>query len=126
MEQIQTRINTIQDLKEKLEQPNLSTTQLLNIIMASGLKFEASDIHFENEAENTTRLRFRLDGILQDAADIPSASYQLLLSRIKILSELKLNIHDMPQDGRFSFNSKEQKSKSEPRLFRLIMEKILF
>lgn len=105
LEKIQTSINTIQDLKEKLEQPNLSTTQLLNIIMASGLKLEASDIHFENEAENTTRLRFRLDGILQDAADITSSSYQLLLSRIKILSELKLNVQNMPQDGRFSFNS---------------------
>jgi type II secretory ATPase GspE/PulE/Tfp pilus assembly ATPase PilB-like protein len=76
--------------------------------MAAGLKLDASDVHFENEAGDTTRLRYRLDGILQDAADISSAAYQLLLSRIKMLSELKLNVHDMPQDGRFSFKSKDK------------------
>jgi type IV pilus assembly protein PilB len=108
MERVQTSISTVQDLKKELEQPNLPTTQLLNIIMAAGLKLEASDIHFEIEASNTTRLRYRLDGILQDVADIPTASYQLLLSRIKMLSELKINIHDVPQDGRFSFNSKDK------------------
>jgi type IV pilus assembly protein PilB len=108
MEKVQTSISTVQDLKKELEQPNLPTTQLLNIIMAAGLKLEASDIHFETEASDTTRLRYRLDGILQDAADIPTTSYQLLLSRIKMLSELKINIHDVPQDGRFSFNSKDK------------------
>jgi type IV pilus assembly protein PilB len=102
---IQKEIKDIRDLKEKLAQPNLSTTQLLNIIMASALKLEASDIHFEAQGDQTTRLRFRLDGILQDAADILSSVYQLLLSRIKILSELKLNVHNVPQDGRFSFIS---------------------
>jgi len=104
LKEIQSSINTIADLKQKLEQQNIQTTQVLNIIMAAGLKLEASDIHFETE-ENATRLRFRLDGILQDATDIPTATYGLLLSRIKILSELKLNVHDKPQDGRFSFNS---------------------
>lgn len=109
LKQIQGSIGTIADLKQKLEQPNTQTTQLLNIVMAAGLKLEASDIHFETEAKDVTRLRFRLDGILQDAADIPTSAYQLLLSRIKILSELKLNIHDKPQDGRFSFNSEGTK-----------------
>jgi len=104
LKQIQSSINTIADLKQKLEQPNIQITQLLNIIMAAGLKLEASDVHFEAE-DSATRLRFRLDGILQDVANISTASYQLLSSRIKILSELKLNIHDRPQDGRFSFSS---------------------
>ncbi|HUT96127.1 MAG TPA: GspE/PulE family protein [Candidatus Paceibacterota bacterium] len=108
LEKVQTSINTIQDLKRELEQPNIPTTQLLNIIMAAGLKLEASDIHFETEVSETTRLRYRLDGILQDAADIQTTSYELLLSRIKMLSELKINIHDIPQDGRFSFNSENK------------------
>ena len=105
LKKIQIEIKDIKDLKDKLSQANLSTTQILNIIMASGLKLGASDVHFENEAEGVTRIRFRLDGILQDATDIPSSAYQLLLSRIKILSELKLNVHNVPQDGRFSFSS---------------------
>jgi len=105
LETIQKEIKDIRDLKEKLTQSNLSITQLLNIVMAAGLKLEASDIHFETQGDQTTRLRFRLDGILQDAASILLSNYQLLLSRIKILSELKLNVHNMPQDGRFSFHS---------------------
>lgn len=105
LKQIQQEIETIKDLKEKLSQAGLNATQLLNIIMAAGLKLEASDIHLENEEENTVRLRFRMDGILQDVTDIPGDLYQLLLSRIKILSSLKLNVHNVPQDGRFSFQS---------------------
>jgi type IV pilus assembly protein PilB len=108
LQKIQSGINTIEDLKQKLEQPNVQTSELLNIVMAAGLKLDASDVHFENEAKNTTRLRYRLDGILQDAADIQSSAFQLLLSRIKMLSELKLNVHDIPQDGRFSFKSKDK------------------
>lgn len=105
LKQIQQEIETIKDLKEKLSQADLNATQLLNIIMAAALKLEASDIHLENEEEDTVRLRFRMDGILQDVTDIPDDLYQLLLSRIKILSSLKLNVHNTPQDGRFSFQS---------------------
>jgi type IV pilus assembly protein PilB len=104
LKQIQKEVGNIKDLKEKLSQAGLSATKLLNIIIASALKLEASDVHFENEEEGV-RLRFRIDGILQDITNILSSSYELLLSRIKILSSLKLNIHNLPQDGRFSFES---------------------
>ena len=104
LKQIQEGIKTIKDLKEKLSQTSLNATQLLNLIMAAALKLEASDIHLENE-EDAVRLRFRLDGILQDVTDIRSELYKLFLSRIKILSSLKLNITTVPQDGRFSFQS---------------------
>ena len=100
--QIQKEVNTIKDLKEKITEPNLTTTQLLNLIMGSALKLEASDVHTENESEEQVRLRFRIDGILQDIGYIPFKSYQFFLSRIKVLSGLKINIHDEAQDGRFS------------------------
>ena len=105
LKEIQKQIANVKDLKEKISKPGLTATQLLNMIIASALKLEASDIHFENEAEEQTRLRFRIDGVLQDITDIPTSAYQLLLSRIKVLSGLKLNIHNRPQDGRFSFES---------------------
>jgi len=108
LKQLQKEIANVKDLKEKLSRADLTTTQLLNIIMASALKLEASDIHLENEAEEQVRLRFRIDGILQDVCDIPAFSCQLLLSRIKILSALKLNVHNLPQDGRFSFKSEDK------------------
>jgi len=100
--QIQKQITTVKDLKEKISEPNLSTTQLLNIIMGSALKLEASDVHTENESEEKVRLRLRIDGILQDVGHISFQTYRLFLSRNKILSGLKLNIHNIAQDGRFS------------------------
>lgn len=102
---IQKQVANIKDLEEKLTQPGLTATELLNIIIASSLKLTASDIHLETEEDELVRLRFRIDGILQDVTDIPFEAYKFLLSRIKILSSLKLNITNAPQDGRFTFES---------------------
>jgi len=95
----------IKRLQDKLSEPNLNTTQILNIIMASALKLEASDVHLEVTADEDTRLRYRIDGVLQDTTTISASAYNLLLSRIKTLSGLKLNIKNIPQDGRFTFSS---------------------
>jgi len=105
LKEIQDQLSGFDDLKKKLSQVNLNTTELLNIIMAAALKLKASDIHLENEAEKIIRLRFRIDGILQDICNILASNYNLLLSRIKVLAGLKLNVHKIPQDGRFSFKS---------------------
>ncbi|MFH2013450.1 MAG: GspE/PulE family protein [Patescibacteria group bacterium] len=102
---IQEQISTIEDLKERLSKADINATDLLNIIIASALKLQASDVHLENEQEQSVRLRFRIDGMLQDICDILFSNYNLFLSRIKVLSGLKLNIHNVPQDGRFSFKS---------------------
>lgn len=76
-------------------------TEILELILTAGLNSEASDIHLEPE-ENDIRVRFRLDGVLVDVLTFPKEVYSYLLSRIKLVSELKLNIHDKSQDGRFS------------------------
>ncbi len=63
---------------------------------------QASDVHFEAE-EGKTRLRLRLDGVLHDVLDtLPPPEYEKLVTRIKLLSGLKINIHGEPQDGRFT------------------------
>jgi len=108
LKEIQDQLSSFDDLKKKLSQVNLNTTELLNIIMAAALKLKASDIHLENEAEKMIRLRFRIDGILQDICNILASNYGLLLARIKILAGLKLNVHKIPQDGRFSFKSDDK------------------
>lgn len=74
---------------------------LLEIIMAGGLSLEASDIHFEPEASGI-RLRYRLDGVLQDLAKFPTKIYPAILSRVKLISGLKLNVKQTAQDGRFT------------------------
>lgn len=81
-------------------------TRILEITLAGALAQEASDIHFEPEEERVARVRYRLDGVLVDAAVLDKETYRLMLSRIKLLSGLKLNVADEAQDGRFSIKVK--------------------
>lgn len=74
---------------------------LIASIMAGGLATKASDIHIEPE-EEFTRVRYRLDGVLVEVVKFDSETYRLMLSRIKLLSGLKINIKEMAQDGRFT------------------------
>jgi type II secretory ATPase GspE/PulE/Tfp pilus assembly ATPase PilB-like protein len=99
LEQLQAQIQNISDLRNQLT--NISVTKLLEILVAGALKTQASDIHFEPEQEKA-RLRYRLDGLLQDITKIEHSYYEKVLNRIKILSKLKINIHKTPQDGRFT------------------------
>src|SRR3989344_1107676 len=103
LNKIQDEIKTIGDLKNKVTK--ISATQMLETLIAGALKICASDIHFEPETEST-RLRYRFDGVLNDVTVLEKSSYEKLLNRIKVLSKLKLNIHSAPQDGRFTIRQK--------------------
>jgi type IV pilus assembly protein PilB len=81
-------------------------TESINLIMAAGLKFDASDIHIESEVD-TVKVRLRIDGVLHETALLPKEAWAKISNRIKLLSGLKLNITDKPQDGRFAINLKE-------------------
>src|SRR3989344_938103 len=83
----------------------MSATSLLEMTIAGALKTEASDIHLEPES-GEVRLRYRLDGLLHDIASLDEPSYEKVLNRIKVLSKMKLNIHKVPQDGRFTIRLK--------------------
>ncbi len=80
-------------------------TRILEVILAGGLSTGASDIHFEPE-EAQVRLRYRLDGVLVDVLSFDHETYRLTLSRLKLLSGLKLNVEGQAQDGRFSIKIK--------------------
>lgn len=80
-----------------------STTLLLDAILYSAINLGASDIHIEPE-EAQARLRIRLDGILHDVIFFEHTIYNQIISRLKLLSKLKLNIKDKSQDGRYSIN----------------------
>jgi type IV pilus assembly protein PilB len=103
LDELQSKIKNISDLKTQIH--NVSTTDLLEILIAGALKIQASDIHFEPNPKET-RLRYRLDGLLQDVTNIGNTYYSRLLNRVKVLSGLKLNIHKSPQDGRFTIRQK--------------------
>ncbi|MCX6789619.1 MAG: GspE/PulE family protein [Candidatus Gribaldobacteria bacterium] len=84
----------------------------LQIVLTGGLVLAASDIHFEPEEENV-KLRLRLDGLLHDIALIEASLYRKILARIKLLSELKLNITERSQDGRFTLKITEENKTKE-------------
>jgi len=79
----------------------VSTTQLLDKILESAVAANASDIHIEPQ-EDGFRIRFRIDGVLQEVVKLPLENYHNLLSRIKLLARINLNVSDRPQDGRFT------------------------
>ncbi len=76
-------------------------SRILETLLAGALAIEASDVHLEPE-ETYVLLRYRLDGVLQDVTRFDNETYALLLSRIKLISGMKLNIKKDSQDGRFS------------------------
>ena len=79
--------------------------QSLNLIIDEAVKARASDIHIEPE-EDRLRIRYRIDGTLQDTMSLPINIHRALISRVKILSQLNIADHFRPQDGQFSTESK--------------------
>ncbi len=85
-----------------------SLTESINLIIAAGMKFLASDIHIEAE-ENDVKVRFRIDGTLYNALSMPKEANEKINSRIKLLASLKLNTGGKPQDGRFTISLTKDK-----------------
>lgn len=99
---VQKKVKNIPSFKKEIEASfEKTTTELLNIILAGAINLDASDIHIEPE-EKQAKNRIRVDGILQDVLFFDLKIHKALISRIKLLSKLKLNVTDRPQDGRFS------------------------
>lgn len=92
-------IKSMSELGEQLRR--VTTTQLIETVMTAALGLESSDIHWEPEPAGV-KLRFRIDGVLQDITVLPTDAHHQIVSRVKILSKLKLNIVAAPQDGSFS------------------------
>jgi type II secretory ATPase GspE/PulE/Tfp pilus assembly ATPase PilB-like protein len=89
-------------LKKEIEKAKEETTsELLEAVIGGSIQIGASDVHMEPEKE-TVKLRARLDGLLQDISVLSKEEYEDVLSRIKLIAGIKLNVEDRPQDGRFS------------------------
>jgi type IV pilus assembly protein PilB len=78
--------------------------QTVNLIIEYGIKSGASDIHIEPR-EGFVVVRYRIDGLLREANKLPRKVLGALVSRIKILSNLKIDEHRAPQDGRFKIEA---------------------
>ncbi len=93
-------------LKQRINE--LPTTQVLNVIMGGAYKLGASDVHIEPQ-EKEFRLRYRIDGVLHDVAFLPLNVFKTVVTRIKMMSDMKLNLRDIAQDGTFEVNIEEKK-----------------
>jgi type II secretory ATPase GspE/PulE/Tfp pilus assembly ATPase PilB-like protein len=95
-------VSTIGDFKKFFEsEKGEDITKLISSLLSAAISMRASDIHIEPE-EKITKIRFRIDGLLEDASNIDQAISKIIFSRIKLLSGIKLNVFNKPQDGRFA------------------------
>lgn len=106
---IEETIHSLEDLEKSIREfKSPYTSEILEIVLSGALALHASDIHLEPSKE-TGALRLRIDGLLHSVYDeFPHHTYELLITRIKLLSNLKLNIRDEPQDGRFTIGLKDR------------------
>ncbi len=81
--------------------------KIVSTILEHGVESRASDVHIEPQEERV-RVRYRIDGILYDKLSLPKNVQEAVVSRIKILSEMKIDEHRTPQDGRFNFKVGDQ------------------
>ncbi len=106
LNRLKEKVKTFQDLNREIQK--VSITDLVTMVVASAVTSRASDIHIEAE-EKDIKVRFRIDGVLIDVAEIDKKFWEKVISRIKILSSLKINIIDRPQDGRFTIHLTREK-----------------
>lgn len=92
-------IHSITDIAAQLK--SVSLTQIITLLIAGSIIGRSSDIHIEAE-EKDVKVRYRIDGVLHEVARLPVTSWKKVISRIKLLAHLKLNITSKPQDGRFT------------------------
>ena len=106
-ERFKDKIKTFKDLNAEIQKVKI--TDMVALIMVSSVQSRASDIHIEAE-ETDVKIRFRIDGVLADVAEINKKFWPRIISRIKLLSSLKMNITDRPQDGRFTIRLTKEKT----------------
>jgi len=90
-----------------MEADDAPVVQLVNLMITEALKMRASDIHIE-PGERNLRLRYRIDGVLQEMPPPPKKFQNAIISRVKILSNLDIAERRLPQDGRFKMRQQNK------------------
>ncbi len=95
---------SVEDLKKIAE--DLPVVRIVDTLVRHAILQRASDIHIE-PAEKEVVVRYRIDGILHDAMTLPRQVATGIVARIKVLANLKLDEHRLPQDGRFKIDTSD-------------------
>ena len=82
--------------------------KIVEVILSNAIEGNASDIHIE-PSEKDVRVRYRIDGILHTSLMLPKSVHAAIISRVKILSNLKIDESRLPQDGRFHMEVAKKK-----------------
>lgn len=93
---------TAESMARIIKEPKI--VEIVKKILEYAIKFRATDVHIE-PLENVTRVRYRIDGILEERLSLDRQYHSALVSRIKILGGMKIDEKRVPQDGRFAFKS---------------------
>ena len=99
-------ISNFTDLQKKISE--VSTTDIITLMFGAALKIGTSDVHVEAEEEDV-KIRFRIDGKLRDAASLPKSAWKQIIGRLKLLAGVKINVDDVPQDGRITIYLSNEK-----------------
>lgn len=102
----QTEIENLSALREKIQ--TVTADEALNVISVGALKTGASDIHYQPE-EKRVIVRFRIDGVLQQVLELDLNTYGYIANQLKYKSGMRLNVTNVPQDGRYLFIVNERK-----------------
>lgn len=105
------RFKTLSDVIEALKETIATKdtryiSKVFSMILAGAIGIHASDIHIE-PADDMVHIRYRVDGVLHEVGALPSSSYHLFISRLKLMAGLKLNVGAESQDGRFTIKIKD-------------------
>ncbi len=102
----ETKEGETEDLKKIAEE--LPVVRIIDTLLKHAILERASDIHIEPTRKEVI-VRYRIDGILRDAMTLPQQASSGIVARIKVLSNLKLDEHRLPQDGRFKVETEDYK-----------------
>lgn len=106
VEVFEKELSSVNKIIEKIE-PSTIKEGLREVIIGA-IRVNASDIHFQPQ-EKSALIRFRVDGILQSVGNLKNEIYKSLSQQIKFESGMKINVSDVPQDGRFGFMLNDRK-----------------
>lgn len=99
-------LEDIANLGEKIK--NVNSEEAVQLVLVAALRAGSSDIHMEAE-ETYVRVRFRIDGRLHEVFRIDKSIWENLSNQIKYQSKLRINVNNIPQDGRFNFTVNDRK-----------------
>jgi type IV pilus assembly protein PilB len=103
--QVEVKTVNIRKVNELIKEAPIA--KIVTTILEFAIKSRASDVHIE-PLEERTRVRYRIDGILHEKLVLPKKIHDALISRIKILSDMKIDEKRIPQDGRFNFQTDDE------------------